>query len=398
MKNLDGHFTQGSRVLVWSLRNVQNYVYNACLFEFEDVVDTVDDTDILSPQQYSPIGKAVKRAVINKTKRFKALSLTSVNPYGSSIELAYEYDIYFVILDFPWSLSSLNLLKNWRRKCRYVICYVVEIWNSDIPQLVNFLEFFKDFDLVCIGTYCSLEAVQKAVSQPCVFLPPGIDMLKFAPATVEEDRAVDVCNLGRRSSVTHKALLALAERESFFYYHELTNGSSLRIDNHQSHRTLLANLLKNSRYCITNYAKADKPELIDGECEIGYRFFEGVATGNVLIGAPPRGDLFDKYFDWEDAIIPAQFDEPNIADIIHELDDQPNYLKRIRTQNIVNSLRKHDWVYRWEQILQHVGLSPTRALIDRKAQLLALADKLEGSADCYSHTAEQQMLAVASKD
>ncbi len=365
-----------SRILVWSLRNLQNFVYNSCLYEFEDVIQAVDDADILAPPQYNASGTFLKRIVENSTRYVAASPLTKLNPYGSDIELAYDYDIYFVTLDFPWSIASINLLKNWRRRCRIAVCYVVEIWSEDLPQMAHFMKFFNEFDLVCVGTYHILDDVQKMADVPCMFLPPGIDTLKFYPDLENEHRAIDVTSLGRRSPTTHEALLAKAAEESFFYYHELTNGSVLRVENHQEHRTLIANLLKNSRYFITNYAKADLPGLIAGEYEIGYRFFEGAASGNVLIGAPPRGDLFGRYFDWEDSIIPVNFDEPDIVNIIAELDSQPAYLKKIRTQNVANSLLKHDWVYRWEQVLNELEMPLPPAMEDRKRHLKQLADNL----------------------
>ena len=372
---------QNSRVLIWSLRRIQNFVYNSCLFEFEDIIEDVDTANVLAPPQYNPLGTFIKRVVEYKTRRVKSFSLTKVNPYIGGIELHYDYQIYFVILDFPWYLSSVNLLKNWRRRCRFAVCYVIEIWSAEIPEMTNFMDFFDQFDLVCVGTHHVLEEVQAIASVPCMFLPPGIDTLKFCPdfegVNSEESRTIDVCSLGRGFPVTNQALLEKAQQdESFFYYHELTNGSVLRVQDHQAHRTLVSNILKRSRYFITNYAKANLPKLIAGQHEIGYRFFEGAAAGNVLIGAPPNADLFDQFFGWEDAIIPVRLDEPNIVDIMAELDAQPKRVERIRKTNVANSLLKHDWVYRWEQVLNKLGLPETEAMAARKQALKQKANAL----------------------
>ena len=373
--DLNSSCRQESRVLTWSLRNVQNYVFNSCLFEFEDVIESVDDVDLLSPPPYSWLGRSIKRTVINQTQRVKSLSLASVNPYISAIDLHYEYEIYFVILDFPWSVSSLNLLKSWRKKCRIAVCYVVEIWTVDLKQMANLMPFFNQFDLICVGTRHVLEDIQEMAVPPCVFLAPGVDMFKFYN-NPQDSRNIDVCSLGRRSPITHNALVKKAEEQSFFYYHELTNGSELRVNSHQSHRTLVSNILKSSRYFITNYAKADMPERIAGEYEIGYRFFEGAAAGCVLIGSPPQGEMFQQYFDWPDAVIPIELDEPNIAEIIDKLDAQPDMLTQIQTNNVVSSLLKHDWVYRWEQVLTELDLPATSAMENRKSQLKSMADSL----------------------
>lgn len=375
---------QDARVLVWSLRNVQNFVYNSCLFEFEDIIEDVDSANVLTPPQYNSLGTFIKRVVEYKTRRTKAVSLTKVNPYVGGIELHYEYQIYFVTLDFPWYFTSVNLLKNWRRRCRFAVCYVIELWSVEIPMMENFMDFFNQFDLICTATYHIVDELQAISDVPCMFVPPGIDTLKFCPdfdgVNSEESRTVDVCSLGRGFPVTNETLLKKAqEDESFFYYHELTNGSVLRVQDHRAHRTLVSNILKRSRYFITNYAKANLPELIAGEHEIGYRFFEGAAAGNVLIGAPPSEELFGengKFFNWEDSIIPVRLDEPDIVDIMAELDKQPMRVERIRRNNVANSLLNHDWVYRWEQILQKLGLPIPDAVKARKQVLKQKAESI----------------------
>ena len=379
---------QESRVLTWSLRNIQNFVYNSCLFEFEDIISEVDSADIFAPPQYNLFNRVINKAVASKPRLMKPLPLTSVNPYVKSEKLQKDYDIYFVTLDFPWYVSSLNLLKGWRKQCEFAVCYIIEIWDEDLPKMTGFMDFFNQFDLICLGTHNALEKIQGMTDTPCMYLPPGIDTLKFYPNFSEKSRRpIDVCSLGRRSSVTHSALADKAAKEDFFYYHELTTGSVLRVEDHQAHRTLIANLLKNSRYYITNYAKANLPKLTASAHEIGYRFFEGAAAGNIMIGAPPKGDLFRQYFDWEDAVIPISFNEPNIGAILDEIDATPGYVERIRARNVMNSLLKHDWVYRWEQVLQKLGLPSSQGIENRKQRLTEMALALEPKVRSLSDTA-----------
>ncbi len=88
-----------------------------------------------------------------------------------------------------------------------------------------------------------------------------------------------------------------------------------------------------------------------------------------MLGVPPNCKPFAQNFDWEDAVIKIPYDAPNIAETINELDSQPERLQKIRTDNVINSLLRHDWVYRWEQILATVGLDSTPAIAARKANL-----------------------------
>lgn len=41
----------------------------------------------------------------------------------------------------------------------------------------------------------------------------------------------------------------------------------------------------------------------------------------------------------------------NVGKIIAHLNAQPERLNKIRTDNVVNSLLHHDWVYHWAKII-----------------------------------------------
>ncbi|PSB11796.1 hypothetical protein C7B62_04390 [Pleurocapsa sp. CCALA 161] len=369
--NINNVDHQESRILLWSQRNIENFIFNSCLFEFEDIINDVDVADLISPPQYKFIGKITKKFV-KKTTQYCQIA-AYLNPYFQPVYLEREYDIFLTILDFSDNLSSINLLKNRRKKCQFSVCYLIEIWHKDLPKLKNFIEFFQDFDLICLGHSEIVNDVQKIIDRPCIYLSPGVNAVKFCPDLAKSDRSIDLVTLGRRSEIVHGALLELAEQKNFFYYYDYISGAKQRNNCHQEHRTLIANLLKNSRYFIANYAKINQLQETHGQREIGYRFFEGAAAGCVLLGCSPDNVAFKHYFDWDNAIIPIDFDEYNIVKIIAELDSQPELLKQIQTDNVVNSLLKHDWVYRWEQILRKLGMSITPGIEQRKHQLQELA-------------------------
>jgi hypothetical protein len=171
--------------------------------------------------------------------------------------------------------------------------------------------------------------------------------------------------------MTHQALLELAEKKNFFYIYETIKDLYMIDDRY--HRSLYKNILKKSRYFIANKAKIDGVDETGGQEEVGARFFEGAAAGSVMVGVPPVCEAFHQNFDWEDAAIKIPFDAANIAQTLEELDAQPERLQKIRRENVVNSLLRHDWVYRWERILATVGLDSTPAMAARKANLQNLA-------------------------
>ena len=47
---------------------------------------------------------------------------------------------------------------------------------------------------------------------------------------------------------------------------------------------------------------------------------------------------------------------------------------RARTLNIINALRRHDWVYRWQVVLDAAGLPHPHGVTERIARLNHVAD------------------------
>ena len=45
----------------------------------------------------------------------------------------------------------------------------------------------------------------------------------------------------------------------------------------------------------------------------------------------------------------------------------------MRSTNVIQSLLRHDWVYRWEAVLRMAGLEPMPQLLKRKETLRRLA-------------------------
>ncbi len=279
----------------------------------------------------------------------------------------------------------LNAIDGWRRRCGFAVCYLGEAWEHLLP--VYLLELLRDFDHVFVGVRGASESIARITGRPCSYLPMGVDTLGFCPFPRRPARTIDVCGLGRRSVVTHAALLDLAQRTGFFYYYDtirsnpyrgLSAQMTFRVSDHREHRLLLANLLKRSRYFIVNRAWADEPVRTRGRDEIAARFYEGAAAGAVLLGNPPDTEDFRAQFGWPDAVVPIPFDAPNVAEVIAELDADPVRTADIRKANVANALLRHDWAYRLRAVLQAAGLPPTRRMLARESRLAQLAAEVAG--------------------
>lgn len=362
------------RIGIVTSRAKNNFVYNSCLYEFEDIIAEVDDVDWIYIPNSGSVEKFAQKVSKKTAQYFPPLTKASP-PFVPKVNLEREYDLLFFILDFPYNVQNLNLINKWREKSKFAVCYVIELWQTELAKCQNYLTFLQNFDFVFLGHSQIIKQTEAIIGKPCAYLAPAIDTLRFSPESLDKKRFIDLSSMGRRSEITHEALLKLTQKGQFFYHYDLFKASEAKINNHQAHRIFNANILKNSRYFIANHAKVDCLEQIKGQIEIGYRFFEGAAAGAVMVGRAPQTEIFQQYFGWENAVIPMEFDEPNVGKIIAELDSQPEMLRQIRSDNIRNSLLQHDWLYRWQQVLEQADLSPTEKFEKRKNRLHQVAEE-----------------------
>jgi hypothetical protein len=164
----------------------------------------------------------------------------------------------------------------------------------------------------------------------------------------------------------------MAQRSEIFYVFDV--GSGLRAYSFEEARLITLNYIKRSRYFIAyRHAVGTKAVEAAGEEAIPSRMFEGAAGGAVMLGSAPRCPEFHELFDWPDALIEIPSDSNDVRAILAELDRNPKRLDRARHLNTTQSMRRHDWVYRWEHVLNTLGFEAPQKVKARKAQLEALA-------------------------
>ena len=368
--DLNNSMPATQRVLVLSMRNFEFRVGRTFLFEFEYAVCDFEQVDVLapnfSPTIFNKITRKVSRSTFNATGKTFPISSTS-----NQFFLEQEYDLFLFICQYPIELYYLNSIKDWRKKCRKAVCWLDELWAKDVDKFKPQLTALKDFDHVFMDLNSSVKKVAEIIERPCSYLPPGIDALKFCPYPLQPQRSIDICSIGRRPASIHESLLKKADKNNFFYMYDTMR--ELFVRNYHEHRSLYRNIVKRSRYFIAYKPKFNLTSQTSGQEELNVRFFEGAAGGAVILGIPPNCDAFQQNFDWADAVISLPEDTTNVEEIIAHLDTQPERLNKIRTDNVVKSLLRHDWVYRWEKIIAAVNLPLSPGMIQRKAKLKELA-------------------------
>ncbi len=125
-----------------------------------------------------------------------------------------------------------------------------------------------------------------------------------------------------------------------------------------------------------------------GQVEVGYRYYEGAAAGTVMIGDKPDCDAYRELFGWPEAVIPIQADGSDTMAVLHELRSNPERMTAISARNTKESLLRHDWVHRWNEMFRIAGIEPSPRKAAREQRLKDLAD--------LSTSAEQGLNSAAS--
>ena len=357
------------RVLVFSQRHLNNALFRCPLYEFEDIICEMDSADILAPRAGERFAFRYQLA-----KRFAWHSPIVLNPGVPQTELSHEYDLFFAACGSPVDLLLVNTVKNWKTACKKSVCLLDELWITEMSRCKYLLKILSDFDVVLPYYSQGVSELHERTACRVVFLPPGLDSLAFCPFPNPPTRVVDVYSVGRRAQATHQKLLETATTRPMLYLYDTIAGSTT--NQPKEHRALFANLAKRSRYFIVNPGLIDRPDVRGEQSEMGYRYFEGAGAGTIMIGERPKNREFDELFDWPDAVIELPYGSDRIDEVIRELDSQPERQEQIRKRNVVEALTRHDWAYRWETVLETVGLEPLAGLVDRIAKLKKLARSL----------------------
>jgi hypothetical protein len=364
-----GNSVANPRVLVFSLRNTgRSDPFRCPHYEFEDTIAEIDNVDIIAPAS----DPTSTRNQIAERLALRAPILLKADI--ERITATKRYDIFFAICGFSRDLLVVDAASHLWEACSTKVCLIDEIWANQIGKDRFYLDVLKKFDLVALYYSQSVDALSRQIGRRCIFVPPGIDALRFCPYPLGPKRVVDILSAGRKSQSTHQAILRMVDSSDLFYLYDTIKGD--QVPDPKVHRRQYANIAKRSKYFIVNPGLIDRPDLRGAQIEIGNRYFEGAAAGTVLIGEIPDNGEFDKLFNWPDAVIHLPYGSDQIGGLVQMLEEDPTRCERIRRTNVTQVLRQHDWVYRWEAILNSVGLTAMPQLESRKRDLQHMVEQV----------------------
>jgi spore maturation protein CgeB len=344
-------------------------------YEAQDVLQEVDDLDLICLEplpSYQFKEKWQRRLVFHDFSR----RLIYQNPGLKTVRLTQEYDLFLAVCQYTHDFVHINAIEGWKDKCKVSACWIDELWLAELPQHEYWIRALKRFDYVFVSCLDTVETLSKIIDKPCRWLPGAVDALRFSPYPSSPPRVVDVYSVGRRCEEIHQELYKAAQDGSLFYLYDTFEGSLSDVYDHRQHRSLFSNIAKRSKYFMVAPGKVNLPGETRGQEEIGRRYYEGAAAGTVMIGQAPNCDSFRKMFPWSDAVIKIQPDGSDVMDVIAKLGRVPEQVRAISQRNAAEALLRHDWVYRWKELLQVVGLDPTPAMAARERQLREVADHI----------------------
>jgi len=362
-------------VLLLSVRNFRHQAANGSLYEFEDLITGLCDSILCSPEnEKSGSRKRYRSARYLGFGHSLADSLASM---GHLNELEVDHDLIMLVLDNPWQMHLLNQVRGWREHPAKKICYISECWPGQLSQWRLMKEPFSNFDHIFLGTASSVPVLANLIDIPCSYLPCGVNTSTFSDMRKVAGRLIDVSYIGRREQALHGELKRFTETEGLFYLFDSARAQRLEVDDPVEHRRMYASMLKRTQISMALPAKSNAVDVTGGFEEIATRFFEFMAAGVIVVGRPPDSDAFRQLFDWQDAVISVGHNYSSSPSVIRELLNDHEKARDISKRNIINSLKKNDWVYRFIDVVEAIGFQPNRRMRARVEELAQQIHLLE---------------------
>ncbi|WP_170789460.1 glycosyltransferase [Ruegeria lacuscaerulensis] len=365
--------TTASRdVLIFSQRRLNDNVSRCSGFEFEDVLTEIEAVDIVAPARkrdrslpYDP-----KRWLSKRTDLFRHW------PSGAQkVTLQKDYDIFVCDVQKPQELLTLDAIPNWREHCGLAVCVLEEVWSKDLHVHLPLIRSLAKFDLIACAFAEACDTLHSITGKPVIHLPGAADMVRFAPTSLSAERPIDIYCMGRRRPELHDRLLkVIKDRAGFYLYDSATKPPTTA--QHAVHRDLLANLVQHSKLFMVDIAKIGHADQKKGNIAWGPRHVEGIAGGAAQIGYAPDSEDYRQFFDWPESVFRLSEDPDEAIDQIVGLLETPGKLDQMRRVNMAQALNKHDWLHRWAQILEKLGLPESDGMAHRRQVLSDVSEIL----------------------
>ena len=168
------------RVLCVSIRDISPIISRCIQFELEDLIASIDAVDVIAPGELTApqdAGTATQKGVLT-LQRLAAKALRRLKVKAEGVVPAAgrrrlppgvtpDYEMLFVSVEAPGDLYDLAPCAMWRSAARVSVCYINELYVSDVRTLGGILKILKQFDYIFVGMSGTVETLAEATGRPC---------------------------------------------------------------------------------------------------------------------------------------------------------------------------------------------------------------------------------------
>jgi hypothetical protein len=272
-------------------------------------------------------------------------------------------ELLLVIARAPHDLRMLQSIPNARKKFRYIAGYVIDSYYTE-----NFPSITGSYDHIFSTTQEGADTVSSRFGTSSSVLAQGFDCLTWA--SLNEVRSIDLIGFGRQPQTYHREF-----QRSFHipgsplvYLHSPVGAIQGRAV--WDERPMMLKLLQRSKLSLAFHLgmepETDRPR---AATFVTSRWFESLATGCLVVGKRPPGNMAEELFCWPDALIELPDNPVDASAAITDLAANVDFLQKTRARNVMEMIRRHDWRYRIREIYQHFDLQLPALLIEQLASL-----------------------------
>ena len=388
----NGSENQDTRVAVLSVRNIDRHVSRSHAFEFEDAICDMEGADLFTPEA----GTLHKTAIKGKNWASKKWASSELLPTGlKSVTLEKDYDVFFVSIASLRDLNFLSSVGNWRKNSKRAVVWIQELWLADLDRQSLLLAKLDQFDLVVCSFVETTKELRSRLQTDVMYLPWGIDGLKFCPLPNPPTRSIELLSVGAKNELTHEALLKHFQKTGDLYLYDTISGRS-EMNDYIAHRNNFISQIQRSKYFFCYRAKIERVEERGDQLEFGLRYLEALAGGAVVLGEKIDSEAFQDHFGWSDAVIEVPYASTDIGETLRSLSAQSNRMNAISGRNSQECLLRHDHLNRWQLVIERLDMRQHRKMKDRRAKLFNLAKVISsGDGSTRGGTSYISSLAVA---
>ncbi len=328
--------------------------------EAEDVLTQCVDAEVVQlPQSIRhPLVRVRRQAGrIARSTLGADTAVPALQARSPARQLRGEYDLIVFLAYSIWDLPLLERLGRLRNFSDRIAVWFLETWPSAYLDGRVKNEPFHTVDHIFVGLDVAVDPLAETIGRPVQYLPMSTDVTRFGPATIDQERPIDLFVPGRRDEDQHRAMLSWAAAEDRLYMYDTTVvGAPAEL---KPHRDALGERYAKTKITVCNYAKKDETKVIGQHRVMPGRLWEALAAGCALVGDPPSSESQRAAFGRQ-VVTPLPEGADEVAPFLENV-----IASRSHTEiagQVALAYRGHDWAHRWGALFDQVGLSTPAGL------------------------------------